>query len=297
MATGAKFSYTSILANIGSLSNKGFDISLNGLIVKNRDFAWNAGVNISINRNKILNLSGTFDNTNFNVQQTNVGSVSGLGISGAISQVGYLKVGYPIGTVLLPQYAGQSPKGVQEFYYNHNGARDTTSNINLLNENDNGTGDRGFYTTDPKFTYGITNSFTYKQFDLNIFMRGQYGSRGVNQNDINFTSLPKLGNYAVLASAAKDNITSPSEPSSLWLESTAFLKIQSVSLGYNVILHDNKYIDKLHLYVAGNNLYTFTSYTGIDPELATTGGQTGIDQSIAYPRARQLSFGVNVTLK
>lgn len=295
--TGGTFFVGNILANIGSLSNKGFDFSFNGVIVKDRDFSWNAGLNVSIIRNKILNLSGTFDNTNFHVTQANVGSVFGLGISGAVSQVGYLKVGYPVGTVLLPQYAGQTSTGKQTFYYNNNGVRDTTSNIGKLNMSDDGTGDRRFYTTDPKFTYGISNSFTFRQFDLNIFLRGQYGSHGVNQNDMNFTSLQKLGTYSVLASAAQDNITSSSEPSSFFLESTAFLKVQNATLGYNFILHDNKYIDKLHIYVAGNNLYTFTSYKGIDPELTTAGGQTGIDTSNAYPRARELSFGVNLTLK
>ena len=243
------------------------------------------------------------NNTQFNVTQANVGSTSGLGISGAVSQIGYLKVGYPIGTILLPEYAGQysgpvaADKGHQEFYYNHNGKRDTTSNIANINMADDGTGDRKFYTTDPKFTYGISNNFTYKNFDLVIFLRGQYGSKGFNQNDMNFTSLQKLGTYAVLASAAKDGITSSSEPSSYFLESTSFLKVQNATIGYNFKLRDNKYIDKLHIYIAGNNLYTFTSYKGIDPELTTAGGQTGIDQAIAYPRTRELSFGVNLTLK
>jgi len=300
---GGQYFVGTILANIGTLTNKGFDFSLNANIIKGKDFSWNAGANVSLNRNKIVNLSGTFNNTQFNVTQANVGTTTGLGISGAVSQIGYLKVGYPIGTVLLPQYAGQysgpiaADKGHQEFYYTHNGVRDTTSNIGNLNMADDGSGDRRFYTTDPKFTYGISNNFTYKNFDLVIFLRGQYGSKGFDQNAMNFTSLQKLGTYAVLASAAQDGITSSSEPSSLWLESTSFLKIQNATLGYNFKLGDNKYVDKLHIYIAGNNLYTFTSYKGIDPELLTTGGQTGIDGAIAYPRTRELSFGVNLTLK
>ena len=303
--TGGSFFVGNILANIGSMTNKGVDLSVNGVIVKTRDFSWNAGLNVSLNRNKITNLSGSFDNTQFNVTQANVGTVTGLGISGAISQVGYLKVGYPIGTLLLPQYAGQysgpiaADKGHQEFYYkNSNGQTDTTSNINLLNTADNGTGDRKFYTTDPKFTYGISTNLNYQQFDLSIFLRGQYGSRGFNQNDMNFTTLTKAGTYALLASAAGDNITSASEPSSLWLESTSFLKVQNVTLGYTIKINgDNRFIDRLHIYVAGNNLYTFTPYKGIDPELTTAGGETGIDQAISYPRAREVSFGVNLTLK
>ena len=295
--TGGQFFVGSILANIGSLSNKGYDFTINGAIVRSKDFSWNAGINVSFVRNKIENLSGTFAGTNFNVTQANVGSTGGLGISGAVSQIGYLKVGYPVGTLLLPNYAGQNAKGQQLFYYNHNGKRDTTSNIGNLNMADDGSGDRGFYTTDPKFTYGISNSFTYKRFDMTIFLRGQYGSKGFNQNDMNFTSLPKLGTYSVLASAAQYNITSSSEPSSFWLESTSFMKLQSVSVGYNFKITNNKYVDNLHIYIAGNNLYTFTSYKGIDPELTTTGGQTGIDQAIAYPRARELSFGANLTFK
>ncbi|HZY35488.1 MAG TPA: SusC/RagA family TonB-linked outer membrane protein [Mucilaginibacter sp.] len=297
--TGGQFFVTTILANVGSLSNKGFDLSLNGVIAKTRDFSWNAGANISIVRNKITNLSGTFDNTNFTVNQANVGATNGLSISGAISQIGYLKVGYPIGTLLLPQYAGQLPSGQQTFYYKGaNGQRDTTANVANLNYADDGTGDRRFYTTDPKFTYGITNNFTYKQFDLVIFLRGDYGSRGFNTDAMNFTSLPKLGTYAVLAEAAQDHITSTSQPSSFWLQSTSFMKVQNVTIGYNVKFNDNKYIDKLRVYVAGNNLYTFTSYKGIDPELTTVGGQTGIDlPNYAYPRPRELSFGVNMILK
>jgi iron complex outermembrane receptor protein len=161
--------------------------------------------------------------------------------------------------------------------------------------------DRKFYTTDPKFTYAINNSFTYKNWDLNIFLRGQYGSHGFNEAYMNYTSLPKLGTYAVLADASQYNIKSASEPSSFWLEGTSFLKVQSATLGYNFNIANSKYIDKLHVYVAGNNLYTFTGYKGIDPELntaaATSGSTVGIDPRTIYPRARQVSFGINLILK
>ncbi len=299
--TGSTFSVGSILANVGSLSNKGFDILINASIVKTQDFKWNAGVNFSLNRNKLTSLTGTIDGVNVNVNQANVAGVTGLGISGAVSNIGYFKVGYPIGTLLLPEYAGQNSAGKQLFYYKNNGVKDTTSNISNLNMADDGTGDRKFYTTDPKFNYSISNTFVYKQFDFVLFMRGQYGSKAFNQNDMNFTSLQKVGTYAVLADASKYNITSSSEPSNFWLESTSFLKVQNATLGYNVKLKNNNYIDKLHLYISGNNLYTFTPYKGLDPEITIAGSATsnfaGIDQATLYPRARQLTFGVNVTLK
>jgi len=297
--TGGQFFVPNILANIGSLSNKGWEFSLNGPIARGRDFSWNASVNVSINRNKILNLSGTFANTTFNVTQTNVGSTSGLGISGAISQIGYLKVGYPVGTLLLPGYAGQDATGKQLFWkYNADGTRTAVSDVSLLNYADNGsTRDRMFYTTDPKFTYGFTTNVNYKDFSLTVFLRGQYGSHGFNETYMDYSSLTKLGTYGVLADASKYGITSSSEPSTYWLQGTSFLKVQNVTLGYNLKIHENRYVDRLYLYIAGNNLYTFTKYKGLDPELTATGGFTGIDVRTLYPRARELSFGVNLTLK
>ncbi|MBS1521490.1 MAG: SusC/RagA family TonB-linked outer membrane protein [Bacteroidetes bacterium] len=301
--TGGSYFVPTIIANIGSMSNKGFEFNLNYKVFKTSDFSWTTGGNFGLNRNKILNLSGTLNNTQFNVTQANVGSTSGLGISGAISDIGYLKVGYPVGTLLLPQYAGQDATGKQLFWhYAADGSRTAVSDVSLLNYADDGsTQDRKFYTTDPKFTYAINNTFTYKNFDLNIFLRGQYGSHAFNEAAMDFTSLQKLGTYAVLADASQYHITSSSEPSSFWWQSTSFLKVQSATLGYNFNITNNRYIDKLHVYVAGNNLYTFTSYKGIDPEInnaaAVSGSTYGIDVRSIYPRARQISFGINLILK
>ncbi len=301
--TGGQYFVNTILANIGDMSNKGFEFNLNYKAVSSSDFSWTPGMTFGLNRNKILNLSGKLNNTTFNVTQRNVGGTSGLGISGAISQIAYLKVGYPVGTLLLPQYAGLDADGNQLFWkYAADGSRTATKDVGALNYADDGsTQDRKFYTTDPKFTYTINNNFTFKQFDLNIFMRGQYGSHGFNESYMDYTSLAKLGTYGVLADASKYGIKSSSQPSSYWLEGTSFLKIQSASLGYNVPVTNNKYIDKLHVYVAGNNLYTFTKYKGIDPELNTAvdldNSSQGVDTRTIYPRAREISFGINLILK
>ena len=301
--TGSTYFVNTILANIGSMSNKGFEFNLNYKAVTNSDFSWTPGINFGLNRNKILNLSGSLNGTTFNVTQANVGSTSGLGISGSISNIAYLKVGYPVGTLLLPQYAGMTADGQQEFWkYNADGSKTATTDVGSLNYADDGsTQDRKFYTTDPKFTYAINNTFTLKQFDLNIFLRGQYGSHAFNEAAMDYTSLAKLGTYGVMADATKYGIKSPSEPSSFWWQGTSFLKVQSINLGYNLNLKDNRYIDKLHIYVAGNNLYTFTKYKGIDPEInnavALTNSSQGIDLRQIYPRPRELSFGINMTLK
>ncbi|MGI4020979.1 MAG: SusC/RagA family TonB-linked outer membrane protein [Janthinobacterium lividum] len=301
---GSTYFVGNILANIGSMENKGIEFNLNGKVITNDSFTWNVGINFGLNRNKILNLSGQLNNTEFNVTQTNVGTTGGTGISASISQIGYYKVGYPVGTLLLPEYAGQDATGKQLFWkYANDGTRTATSDISTLNLADDGsTQDRKFYSTQAKFTYSISNNFTYKGFDLSLFLRGSYGGKGFNEPYMDYTSLQKVGTYAILADALKYNITSSSQPSTYWLQSTSFLKVQSANLGYTFKIQENNYISNLHIYVAGNNLYTFTPYKGLDPELNTGGGYTqnfiGIDtRNQMYPRPRQISFGIGLTLK
>jgi TonB-linked SusC/RagA family outer membrane protein len=303
VATGGQYFVGTILANVGSLNNKGVDISLNGTIVKSGDFSWNAGGNISLNRNKITNLEGSLPGGD-QVSQPylQVGSTGGLGISGSIANIGYLATGFPVGTLLLPQYAGIDAKGNQLFWHtNADGSRTEVQQAGLTIGNP-GSDDRRYYTTDPKFTYGITNTLHYKQFDLNLFMRGNYGSHAFNEVGMDYSTIAgKVGTYSLLASAAAAGINSQPTPSSYWWQSTSFLRVQSATIGYNLIVKDSRYIDRLHIYVGGNNLFTFTSYKGVDPEVNSNvvGGDAGIDvrNGGLYPRTRQLTLGLNLTLK
>jgi len=303
VATGGQFFVGTILANVGSLNNKGVDLSLNGTIVKSGDFSWTAGGNISLNRNKVTDLAGTLPGgTQVSQTYTQVGATGGLGISGSIANIGYLAVGYPVGTLLLPQYAGIDAQGNQLFWhYAADGTR-TAVQANALTIGNPGSDDRRYYTTDPKFTYGITNTVRYKQFDLNLFLRGNYGSHAFNEVGLDYSTIAgKVGTYSLLANALAQGINSQPTPSSYWWQSTSFLKIQSATIGYNFIIKDSRYVDKLHIYAGGNNLFTFTSYKGVDPEINSNvvGGDAGIDvrNGGLYPRTRQLTFGVNLTLK
>ncbi len=301
--TGGQFFVPIILANVGSLNNKGIDLALNGSIIKTADFSWNAGGNIAINRNKITNLSGTLPGGTQAIEPyAQVGATGGLGISGAVSQIAYLAQGYPVGTLLLPTYAGINSQGIQMFYHYGPGGAVTEVPAGGLNIGTPGEDDRRYYTTDPKFTYGITNAVHYKQFDLNLFLRGDYGSHAFNEVGMDYSTIAgKVGTYSLVASATAAGINSQPEPSSYWWQGTSFLKVQSATLGYTVKVNNSKYIDRLHFYLGGNNLFTFTPYKGVDPEVnenVTTGTQ-GIDTRNGglYPRTRQLSFGLNLTVK
>ncbi len=303
VATGGQFFVGTILANVGSLNNKGVDIALNAIVVKSGDFSWNIGANVSLNRNKITDLAGTLPGgTQVSQTYTQVGGTGGLGISGSIANIGYLAVGYPVGTLLLPQYAGIDAKGNQLFYHYAADGTKTAVQADALTIGNPGSDDRRYYTTDPKFTYGITNAVHFKQFDLNLFLRGDYGSHAFNEVGLDYSTIAgKVGTYALLANALSQGINSQPTPSSYWWQSTSFLKVQSATIGYNFIVKDSRYVDRLHIYVGGNNLFTFTSYKGVDPEVNSNvvGGDAGIDSRNQglYPRTRQLSFGVNITLK
>jgi TonB-linked SusC/RagA family outer membrane protein len=303
VATGGQFFVGTILANVGTLNNKGFDLSLSGTIVKSNNFSWTANGNVSLNRNKITDLSGTLPGgTPVNQNYSQVGSTGGLGISGSIANIGYLAVGYPVGTLLLPQYAGIDAQGNQLFWHYAADGTKTEVQAGSLTIGLPGTDDRRYYTTDPKFTYGFTNIFRYKQFDLNLFLRGNYGSHAFNEVAMDYSTIAgKVGTYSLLANALAQGINSQPTPSTYWWQSTSFLKIQSATIGYTLITKDSKYVDRLHLYVGGNNLFTFTSYKGVDPEVNSNvvGGDAGIDvrNGGLYPRTRELTFGINLTLK
>ncbi len=303
VAVGGQYFVGTILANVGALNNKGVDFALNGSIIKSGDFSWTAGGNVSLNRNKITDLAGTLPGgTPVDQTYSQVGSTGGLGISGSIANIGYLAVGYPVGTLLLPQYAGIDAQGNQLFWhYNADGSRTEVQAAGLTIGNP-GSDDRRYYTTDPKFTYGITNTFRYQQFDLNLFLRGNYGSHAFNEVGLDYSTIAgKVGTYSLVASATAAGINSQPTPSSYWWQGTSFLKVQSATIGYNVKVNNSKYIDKLHFYLGGNNLFTFTSYKGVDPEVNSNvvGGDAGIDvrNGGLYPRTRQLTFGVNLTVK
>ncbi len=303
VATGGQFFVGTILANVGALNNKGVDLALNGTIVKTGKFSWTAGGNISLNRNKITDLAGTLPGgTQVSQTYTQVGGTGGLGISGSIANIGYLAVGYPVGTLLLPQYAGIDAQGNQLFWhYAADGSRTAVQAADVIIGNP-GSDDRRYYTTDPKFTYNITNTFRFKQLDLNLFLRGDYGSHAFNEVAMDYSTIAgKVGTYSLLASALAGGINSQPTPSTFWWQGTSFLKVQSATIGYNFIIKDSRYVDKLHLYVGGNNLFTFTNYKGVDPEVNSNvvGGDAGIDSRNEglYPRTRQLTFGVNLTLK
>jgi TonB-linked SusC/RagA family outer membrane protein len=309
--------------NAGEIENKGFEISLNSRNIQGRDFKWTTGIIFSKYNNKVVSLNGYpsligSENTSYvslPVTNTTVG--------GPIGEFYGYKVQGIIKTTAQLQYLATHPQNVTggtspavvtndrtvansiwlgDIQYqdiNHDGKVDTKDQTALGNPN-------------PDFTYSITNNFNYKDFELSIFLNGSYGGKILNALRYQTEGLSGLYQNQTAASA---NFWTPNNPNSnipapragiannnlvmsdRFLESASFLRIQNVRLGYNLPAKWAHYakLNHLKVYASGQNLYVFTKYTGLDPEIGSL-NQSPILQNIdngRYPIPRTVIFGLN----
>lgn len=308
--TGNNGGVASAWGNIGTLENKGIDISLNYNKKFNDNFSWNSTLIVSKYVNKLVEISNSSllikyalinDYTRQAITKTVVGGPIGsfyglhsLGIykSDADASAGP-KNGF--GASPVPFVAGDVK------YADTNGD-------GVINELDYGS----IGNPNPDFTFGFTNNFTYKRFDLSVFLQGTKGNDLFNLTKRAGTSNSNLyQNQLVDAldfySASNVNAHLP-RPTSYdhanlrfsdrFVEDGSYLRIQNVSFGYSLpsdVISKAK-LTKLKLYASVQNLYTFTKYSGYDPEVGSFNQDallTGVDNG-RYPTPRIVSFGVNV---
>lgn len=282
---------TTVLANVGTLVNKGVELQLNAEIVHSKDFSWTVGGQITTINTKITSLSGTWNGQKLSTNNIAVGSASGRGLSS--NPITFLVVGKSPYTFYLPHYVGKTAAGLSEFEM----ADHTTTTDYLQAQN---------YYTDPypKFNYGITSDLAYKNWGLNIFLRGVSGGKIFNNTDLNLANYNNLPSVNTLKIAVTSGLRDNPTPSDYWLENASFLRLQSLTLSYN--LPKIKGINNMRLYVSGNNLFVITPYKGLDPEIASVdnratpafidltynGGGNGY-----YPQSRSVTIGFNITFK
>ncbi len=300
------FFVNNIWANVGDLTNKGAEIQLNGSIVRKTDFKWNLGGQISFVKTRVSNLSGTYNGYDLNTDQIIAGSAAGRGLSNAY--LTYLKVGYSPYVFFLPHYVGLDANGKELF---DDGKGGTVGSSGLNNEM------KRYIDPAPKFTYGINNSFTYKNWDLNFFLRGVAGQKVYNGVRMLIDNVGGLNNGNMTRSGLASGDKDDKILSDKWLESASFLRLDNATLSYTFRNISSK-IDLFRVYFTGNNLFVITKYRGLDPEVQITSssyldGSTGakttlnnayIDQVYtgnnsdnAYYKSRSFTFGVNLSFK
>jgi TonB-dependent starch-binding outer membrane protein SusC len=277
------FLSATVYANAASALNKGVEITLGTGVVKNKNFTWNIQANMATLKNSITDLLGTFKGADLSLTNRRYGYANGGGFG--YTSVTKLEVGYPAGVFWIPQHAGLDKDG-HELYNNYDaGGKFIGTSTSYTNQ------DRVYIDPTPRYTWGVTNNFTYKNFDCSFFLRGVEGQKIFANSILKLENINYLyfgGN--VTEKALTNGFTDLPQPSTYWLRDGSFIRLENISVGYQ--FKNIKGISNLRIYMAATNLFVITSYDGVDPEISTDGSQRYIDDNY-YPKTRGFTFGIN----
>jgi TonB-linked SusC/RagA family outer membrane protein len=278
--------FATVLQNLGKMYNKGFEVGLNSRNLQG-EFKWNTAFNLAYNINKVQNINGQV--ITFDVQR-------------AVE-------GQPIGVFFMQEFAGVDPETGDALYYDKDGK--TTNDYSKAER-------RVVGKSNPDFTGGFTNTFSYKGFDLNVFFTFVSGNKIFNQAGIymesgfgngldnqtkrynnswkqpgDITDVPRASLSYLLELPFNTN----DRTSSFWLHDGSYIRLRNATLGYTLPSNVSSLLklSSARLYVSGNNLWTKTEYPG-DPEVntATLGNVTGGIDLYTIPQARTITVGLNV---
>lgn len=278
-----QYLYSQLVANVGEVSNKGFEVALNANVVERGTFSWNTSLNLAHNKNKIVTLS----NDIFKADSIRIFTPDGGGQSGATIQA--LMSGQPIGTFYTYKYAGKDENGVSQ-YVNSDGTLTTAAGQLSVDDY------QVVGNAQPKLLLGWSNNLKYKNFDLNIFFRGVFGNKimNVTRADLFRPATATINNIPVEAGSESVNDFNSYRYSSRFVESGNYVRLDNATLGYN-FKNLGQDIKRLRLYVSVNNLFVITNYKGIDPEINQGGTAPGVDSRNFYPKTRTFLVGVNAS--
>lgn len=268
-----------IYTNVGSLSNHGIEIAINAIPVRVKDFQWNVDLTANSQFNKLSKLSN-------DVFKATYLTFSDIPNPGAMGPAIRLDEGGQVGNFYGKRFAGFTNDG-KWLFYKADGSKAVASQ---MNENDKTIIGNGV----PKYVVGLNQTFRYKNFDLNVLLRGKFKFDILNLKEIFYGNKKYLPNN-IFNSAFTRNGALNDDPqySDYYIEKGDFVRLDNVSLGYNFKLK-TLYIRNMRVFVTGRNLLTITGYKGLDPELQDTGFETGVDSRGFYPRTSSLTAGVSI---
>lgn len=279
------YQYNQLLANGASMTNKGIEFMANVVAVDTRDFSWISNFNISSNKNKIGSLASNIENLSIAERYEGTMTLEGW----TAQTVSLVKPGLPIGTFYTFKYVGYDEEQQKTLYENAAGEIVTVDKLKSPDDY------KEVGKALPKVIFGWNNTFRYKRWDLNFFLRGMAGNKIFNASRADLSRLNQAATCNISHEAVKDGIMEAPQPSSRWLENGSFLKLDNLTLGYQFNMENIKEIGQLRLYVTGQNLFTITKYTGVDPEVSLSGLAPGIDNRNYYPKTRSFLLGVNIS--
>ncbi|SHI41403.1 TonB-linked outer membrane protein, SusC/RagA family [Arenibacter nanhaiticus] len=301
---------TSIWQNIGEMENKGIELAVGGDIIRNEDLTWSIDVNLGHNVNNLTKLYKTKDASGEYVVRPIIVS-DGLGIAGSAQRM--LEPGRPVDTYYLKEWAGVNPENGLPMWYkvdrDNEGnelSRTTTSNYSEATFEKTG-------KVSPDLFGGFTTALSYNRIDLSAvfgyaiggkiynYSRQEYDSDGTYTDRNQMVLRPgwsrweKPGDIATHPIARYNNQDKGNATSTRFLEKSDFLKLRSLSLGYNLDLSQYN-IDNLRISFTGENLFVITDYSGVDPEIPVddNGAILGSTGPAVYPATSKFMLGLNV---
>ena len=312
-AASAGIPGNSILANVGSMRNTGYEATLSAKILDKGSFKWNASFNITSQKNLVTALDA---------------NNSDIIVATQLENTNIIRVGQSIGNFYIVQTGGVNPANGRRIFFHGDGTAvqydhsapvatrwTKVSDGSVTRAANQALDAKVMGPALPTFFGGFNNTFAYKGFDLNVsvyFSGGNYVYNGTQaglrdqrvwnnsvdvlnrwQNPGDVTDIPKI--------VFGDNVSNGSSmPISANLEKGDFMKVRNIALGYNLpkSLLDKMKLANFRFYVSAQNAFTFTNYSGFDPEISSNGNANGspsVDRNSA-PMARTFSFGFNLGL-
>lgn len=284
------FPFDKLLANLGKMSNQGFELGLGVTAISQKDVELNINLNLSFQKNKLISLSGNYNGYRLTAPDiTAIGELSGAGFHGGENKIVYQIVGQPIGVFYLPHCKGLVKNENGSYMYDiedldHNGR------INIEDGGDRYVAGQAT----PKCTLGSNICLRYKDFDMSLQMNGAFGHKIYNGTALTYMNMSSFPDYNVMKKAPATNIKDQ-RATDYWLEKGDYLNFDYLTIGWNVHLH-SRYITHLRLSASVNNIATITSYSGLTPMINSyvADGTLGIDDKRSYPVYRSFSLGVSI---
>lgn len=271
-----------VMANAGIMTNKGIEANISYQVFSTRTLNYKTSLTFSHNQNNVEKLSDGI----YNWKDQQQAYISARGMVGQWTQ--YMEEGMPMGTWYLPHFVSMSSDGA--FLYETASGGVTRDVLQAARKNAG--------SAVPKVNLGWSNNFVIaKDIDVSFAFRAMLGYKVYNVSAMYFSDPKLLPNFNANQQAVEwfeKGVNATPVASDYWLEDGSFVRLDNLTFGYTLPNTKKIGINKLRLYLTGNNLLTITGYKGIDPEISTSGFGFGLDNFNTYPKTRSFTAGVQL---
>lgn len=284
------YTYPTLLANMGSMRNKGTELSVGITPLKTKDMELNINVNLTFQQNKLLSLSGDYNGEYYSAPEyRSLSGLDGAGFHGGYNHIVYQIVGQPLGVFYLPHCKGLVSDGKGGYTYDI--ADLNGEGVSLEDGEDRYIAGQAV----PKTLLGSNISFRYKRFDISVQINGAFGHKIYNGTSLTYMNTNIFPDYNIMRDAVKYTIKDQTA-TDYWLEKGDYVNFDYVTIGWDVPMEKCKYIKALRLAFTVNNLATITGYSGLSPMInsSTINSTVGVDDKRGYPLSRIYTLGLSI---